>query len=331
LLVAKERSANDDRASETAAGLAPQTDVASSDISELAPPAARVQPESCPADLRYLPDLKLGQFQLPNLMVRCGVLRIGAANKSRRTFGQHAPLRITRISGYGHGVLVVRYTGEELRMNDIEVWWQLLKRAESLPLGERVAVKARDLLSALHRGTGGPAYEALRGEIARLQGAVFHLRTKDPDIRKQFCLMFPKDPLAKEADGPIEVSFQLLGPSSTDGTQWSIAVPQEVRVAFGPGISSWFSERDYYAAKSDKARRLFLLYASHSRPWPFTVAELGEYLGSSMHRASDLRRQLDVAHEELRLAGVVLSWSYERSAARRVDEPTYLVRLAKAR
>lgn len=330
LLVAKKRSADGHRAPGTAAGPALDSGVASNLVSEVPPVIEPVQRESLYDELRYLPDLKLGQFQLPNLIVRCGVLSIGAVAKSRRTFGQHAPLRITRISGYGHGDLVVRYTGEELRLNDIEVWWQLLKLAESLPLGERVAVKARELLSALHRGTGGSAYEALRGEIARLQGAVFHLRTKDPEIRKQFCLMFPKDPLAKRAEGPIEVSFQLLGPSSTDGTQWSIAIPQEVRVAFGRGISSWFSERDYYAARSDKARRLFLLYASHAKPWPFTVAELGEYLGSSMQRGFDLRRQLDAAHKELLLAGVLLNWSYERSTVRNVDEPTFVVRLAKS-
>lgn len=113
----------------------------------------------------YLPDIFSNQLQLPNVLLRCGVARIGAPNQERRTHKVDAPLRVTRVSGYAFNQLTVGYTGEELRTGDVEVWAQLLKFDLPVPLGERVVVRARDLLFALRRGTGGSAYRTLREEV----------------------------------------------------------------------------------------------------------------------------------------------------------------------
>jgi hypothetical protein len=270
----------------------------------------------------YLPDLRPGQFQLPHLWTCGSLVQIGVRNSTRRQYTPDAPLHVVEFSGQSYGDTTVTYLGEELRTGDMEVWGQLLKLATPLPLGSRVTVSAKELLTALGRGTGGPAYKAVRGEIARLQGARLAVRSSFEPMRQQFRAMFPDDPLSQSSSrGPIEVSFQLLGPSSTDGRMWSVSVPREVRVAFGPRLSSWFSEREYglltRRREGDTVRRLYLLYRSHVRPWPFTVQELRRYLGSTMGRDSDLKAALDTAHDRLTSAGLIKAWRYGSSDRRR--------------
>jgi hypothetical protein len=270
----------------------------------------------------YLPELRPGQFQLPHLMTCGSLVQIGVRNSARRRFSSASPLHVVEFSGQPYGDTTVTYLGEELRTGDMEVWGQLLKLATPLPLGARVTVSAKELLAALGRGTGGPAYKAVRGEIARLQGASLSVRSSFEPMRAQFRTMFPDDPLSQSSSrGPIEVTFQLLGPSSTDGRMWSIAVPREVRVAFGPRLSSWFSEREYglltRRREGDTVKRLYLLYRSHARPWPFTVQELRRYLGSTMTRDSDLKASLDTAHDRLTSAGLIKGWRYGLSDRRR--------------
>lgn len=270
----------------------------------------------------YLPDLRPGQFQLPHLWTCGSLVQIGVRNSTRRQYTPDAPLHVVKFSGQSYGDTTVTYLGEELRTGDMEVWGQLLKLATPLPLGSRVTVSAKELLTALGRGTGGPAYKAVRAEITRLQGARLAVRSSFEPMRQQFRAMFPDDPLSQSsARGPIEVSFQLLGPSSTDGRMWSVSVPREVRVAFGPRLSSWFSEREYglltRRREGDTVRRLYLLYRSHVRPWPFTVQELRRYLGSTMGRDSDLKAALDTAHDRLTSAGLIKGWRYGSSDRRR--------------
>ena len=230
-------------------------------------------------------------------------------------------MQVLHFSGQSYGDTTVTYIGEELRTGDIEVWGELLKLAAPLPLGSRLSVSARDLLTALGRGTGGPAYGAVRAEIARLQGARLRIRSSHEPMREQFRAMFPDDPVSKsDYRGAIEVNFQLLGSSTTDGRMWSVAVPREVRVAFGPRLSSWFSEKEYgllsKRREGDTVKRLYLLYRSHAKPWPFTVQELRRFLGSTMSRDSDLKAALDVAHDRLTHANLVKAWRYGSSARR---------------
>jgi hypothetical protein len=279
----------------------------------------------------YLPELRAGQFQLPHLVTCSSLVHIGVRNSRRRQFGPDAPLHVVEFSGQSYGDTVVTYLGEELRTGDIEVWGQLLKLATPLPLGARVTVSARELLVALGRGTGGPAYKTVRAEIARLQGARLMVRSSFAPMRDQFRAMFPDDPVSNSASrGPVEVAFQLLGPSSTDGNVWSVSVPREVRVAFGVRLSSWFSEHEYgiltRRKHGDTVKRLFLLYRSHAKPWPFTVRELRSYLGSTMGRDSDLKAALDLAHHQLMNAGLIKAWRYGLSDRRRnCSDRTYEV------
>lgn len=296
----------------------------------------RFQPMRVLADW-YLPNPPPGTFLLPHLMTCSSLVRIGVRNGAREHYDAASPLHVMKFSGHKDRETVVSYTGEELRTGDVEVWGYLLTLAAPLPLGTRVVVSSRRLLQALGRGTGGPAYKSLRAEIARLQGARVRVRSSHEGMRQQFREMFPDDPLSMgRAAGPIEVSFQLLGPSSTNGQMWSVAIPREVRVAFGPRLSSWFSEREYgdlhRLQEGDTVKRLYLFYRSHPKPWPFTLDELKNYIGSTMKRDSDLKAALDRAHDRLTHAGIIKAWRYGLTSRRhQLKERAYEVDFAKGR
>jgi hypothetical protein len=274
------------------------------------------------ASALYLPRLLPGQFQLPHLMTCGSLVRIGVRNLKRQRHTAEEPLYVLEFSGQSYGETTVAYAGEELRTGDLELWGELLRLATPLPLGARLTVSARDLLRALGRGTGGPAYLALREEMKRLANARLTIRTTFGPMRKQFELMFPDHPAAKEdASVPIELEVRLLTEPTADGSLWTVAVPREVRVMFGPRLSSWVRESEYSLLRSghegDTVRRLFLMYRSHANPWPFTVGELRRYLGSTMTRDDDLRMSLERAHDRLTLHGLIKAWRFGDTKRRR--------------
>lgn len=288
------------------------------------------------ASVRLTP-VHSGNLVICNLLTRCALGTIGQRGLSadeRPIYTPDEPLCITRVSGFQPAELVVSYSGHELAVGELETWSALLKLASPANLGGRVSFWSRDVLELLHRGTGGPAYRRLREEIHRLQGAVVTMRTTLPSVKELFKEMFPTDPLVNDrrftnTEHPIEVSFNLLGPASTDGSRWSIVVPREVALAFSPQLKTWFRKETYFSMKSDAARRLYLFYVSHVDPWPFTVRELSEFLGSGMSRAFDLRRQMTKAHDEMQRVGFIQSWSYGTSERRRIKEPVFNVSFAQ--
>lgn len=277
----------------------------------------------------YMPAVRAGHMHLPNVICGSAILRTGARSKRRQRWHEPAPLVIRKVSGYKEGEVVISYSGEELRPGDLEVWSKLLTLAAAKPLGSDVHVHARELLQSLSRGTGGNSYAAARDEIGRLQAGIIHIRSTCPEFIKQLSELFPNDPSVRNAQrtGFVEIKTQLLGASSTDGTSWTVEVPRKVRAMFGPKLSSWFDESVYYSLKTDTARRLFLLYSSHVACWPLKLAELHDYLGSSMSAGNKFRDAMDAAHDELKAAKVLKSWRYE-SSSRRLDSVCYVVERA---
>ncbi|MDR5813849.1 plasmid replication initiator TrfA [Caballeronia sp. LZ033] len=284
------------------------------------------QVEGVERDL-YLPSIRPGFMHLPNMIVGSGIVKIGTKNKARQRWNEQQPKVIGRVSGYKAGEVVISYSGEELHPGDIETWSKLLIAAVHHPLGTDVHIAKRELLTSLQgRGTGGTAYDKLREEVTRLQAAMLHIRAADADFIAQMAELFPDDPSVKKAKktGFVEIRVQLLGASTTNGSTWTIEVPRKIRTLFGKKLSSWFDEGMYYSLKSDTARRLYLLYGSHVNCWPLKLAELREYIGSSMAQDSKFRDLLDFAHDELKAKGAIKGWRFEQSH-RRLDTLCYVI------
>ena len=275
----------------------------------------------------FLPAIRDGCMHLPNMIVGSGIVRTGPKNRTRERWTEQAPKVIRRVSGYKDGEVVISYSGEELRPGDIETWSKLLHAAVDEPLGSDVHIGARGLLTSLHgRGTGGNAYATLREEVTRLQAAMLHIKSTDPDFIEQMADLFPSDPSVVKAKkaGFVEIRVQLLGASTTDGSTWTIEVPRKIRTLFGKKLSSWFDEDVYYSLKGDAVRRLYLLYGSHVDCWPLRLAELKEYMGSTMGQDSKFRDLMNKAHHELKAKGAIKGWKFEQSH-RRLDTLCYVI------
>lgn len=296
----------------------------------------RQDPATAPRASVRLAPVHGGSLVICNLFTRCALGAIGqrgVAAQSRPVYTPDEPLCITRVSGFKPSELVVSYSGQQLAIGELETWSALLKLASPASLGGRVSFWSRDVLELLHRGTGGTAYKRLREEVYRLQGGVVTMRTTLPSVKELFKQMFPTDPVVNDpkfaqTEHPIEVSFNLLGPASTDGSRWSIVVPREVALAFSSQLQMWFRRELYFSMRSDTTRRLFLFYASHAAPWPFTLRELCEFVGSGMSRSFDQRQQMERAHDEMQQVGFIESWSYGPSRSRNISEPVFNVRFS---
>jgi len=226
-------------------------------------------------------------------------------SNTRVQYTQRNPLIVNRISGIRTGTTTVKYTGEELRTGDIETWATCIRMGATVPLGKPVRLVERDLLKAMHRSDGGNSYDALREQIARLQGSKLHIETTNLDLIASISVVLPEDTEVQNAvkSGILNISVTLLGDSSssTPGERGahSVHIPSNVRAMFGKKLSTWFSESSYYRLKNPTARRLFLLYGRHVRPMPFTLDDLRAALGAHTAKDKYFLRAINDAHTEM--------------------------------
>lgn len=315
---------------------APFTLVDENDLSGSTPvQAGPVQSENGAARALYMPVIPEGSLQLSHLVTRCGLVSTGAKGKKRQRWFANNPLVIKNVSGFAEGSVEIRYSGEELRIGDIELWAKLLdlgrlavnEQGNPLPMGASATTGERELLLKLNRGTGGTAFETVRNERTRLQEGMLHIRATDPAFIAQAALLFPEDKAVQDAvaKGYLEIRTHLLGGDRASTGVWTVEIPRAVRSMFGTGFSSWFDEATYYSIKRDQARRLYLLYASHVSCFALSLPELKSYLGSTYAKDGDLRDAMDLAHDELVRAGVIRGWAFKQPDKRRLTASCYEV------
>lgn len=283
-----------------------------------------------------------GQLHVSNLIIGSRLLTMGTS--TRRSWTISNPLAVSRISGVQAGTTTIEYVGEELRVQEIETWATALRfgscakyeDGERLPLGADVQLSEKEMLKAMKRGDSGPDYKALRKQISRLQTAKLIVITTYPRLIESITAAMPEDKDAQGAlqTGRLRIVVSLLGDSTSSAKEnapgtITITIPAKIRALFGKGLSSWFKEADYYSLKSPTARRLFLLYGRHARPYPFTLEELREFLGSRMEDVA-LRKAINTAHKELHASGLILEVPHYKLNQQRLGAKTYHVELVRA-
>ncbi len=275
----------------------------------------------------FLHGFRKGQLQITNFITRCQILRVGARKKGRQQWTDDAPLIVRDVSGFKTGEVVISYSGQELRPQDIVTWSKVLHMAVTSPLGTKVSVSKAKLLSARGGGDSTNSANAAREEIERLQKSYFKVTVRCSRTIAAIAAGSPDDNSIQDAKktGVLSMSFHLLGQTTTSGRLWTIHVEPVVRLLFGKGISSWFDERVYKTIKGEFAKRLYLLYYSHVVCYPLTLTELRKYLGSTMAEDSKFKGAVDAAHRELAKRGAICEgWKLEKSA-RRYNAVAYVV------
>ena len=250
-----------------------------------------------------------GQINVSNIV--CGARLLSYRTGAHTEYTAKNPLVVSRISGIAAGSTTVHYTGEELRVGDIEVWVSAIRIGVALPLGKPVRLSESTLLKATRRTDGNANYIGLREQLRRLQNAKLMIETSNAALITSIADGLPEDTEVQAAltTGRLAISISLLGDSSISTPNkkgvHSVHIPTNVRALFGPGLSSWFCADDYYKLKNTTARRLLLLYGRHANPRPFTLQELRDVLGADQANKYFLSA-INLAHKELFAAGILL-------------------------
>ena len=278
----------------------------------------------------YLNPTRDGYFEIPNLITGASFFCTGARSKPRKYWTKAKPLVVNRVSGQRQGEYTITYTGEELRPGDIETFTQVLKQAAELPLGRHIQLKTRNLLQNIPgRGTGTNSYKSIGEELTRLQDAKLQIKSTCKQFIATMYALFPDDETVQNAveTGYVCLTTHLLSSIYSNGkNSYSVGVPVTVSALFGKKLASWFNEYKYYSIKGDTARRLYLLYGSHTGCWPLTLADMREFLGSGMEEDTNFRKSLAKAHDELKAKGLIGSWRYEvPEYGRKTKEKCYVV------
>lgn len=286
-------------------------------------------PVIAPLDL-YLSDLRPGQGQIARMLVGSAAITTAPMNQLRRYWTEKGMRQIGRVSGYKRGSVTLKYYGEELRLNDIEVWLKILQLIADRPLGTAMTFNTRQFARALGKGIGTNTLKALAKTLTRLKAGTFFIETTCPNFIGNLKQYFPDVNAIQNATTHVAITFNMLSEyvETDNGKEFSVTLGRAVRALIGTRVSFWFDEALYYSLRGDYAKRLFLLYTSHKECYPLTRQEIREFFGCSMQSDDDLHTELRQALDQLVEKGIIeKGWEYMKHPERGMS---YVVKMVKA-
>lgn len=186
----------------------------------------------------------------------------------------------------------IRFKGEHFNQDDLDVWEALVHRARKQPLGTYVRFTVNEILRELDRDTGGSQHSQFHEELARLQGGVIEMRS--PQLAKK-------------------LSETLVGKSRFDEASetYALMLSEDLLKMYQTGYSWIDAEECKLFRKNALARYLYRFYTTHAEPFPYKVATLRDYCGSSTPRLTDFRKALRIALELLKKNKAILDWKID--------------------
>lgn len=232
---------------------------------------------------------------VPNDLVRSALFTVGNPRNRRRDMKQEIIAAI--------GDIEIRYTGEELRQDDEDVFLQLVHLARLADLGDVVLFSARSLLSALGWATDGRSYKRLKGSIIRLSANTLTVQNSE-----------------RGYSGSLIRDFQWREEGRGGPAKW--------QVRFEPRIIALFSQTSYTQILweqrlklSNVSKWLHSFYATHSQPFPMKPETLHRLSGSQVKEPRKFRQMLRAGLDELIKVGFLDSWE--------IDAKTRLVHVVR--
>ena len=185
---------------------------------------------------------------------------------------------ITAVSG-----VEIRFKGEQLNQEDLDVCAQLFHLARVHPLGIICEFAAHGFLKALGRDTGGRSHDDLDRSIMRLQQPV-KIELSRSTLSGQLVGFCEKDKLTKRYKLKLNPELAALFSQGWTGLHWQ----QRRRLRRKP-LALW----------------LHAFYATHTEPFPYSVAKLRELSGSQTTAIRRFRQNLRAALKELEAARAI--------------------------
>lgn len=243
--------------------------------------------EAAQGDL-YLPDCGEHWRLLPNEIARSGLFNVRNKASPRVHRNNYAIV----VIGDGE----IRYTGEELRQDDAQVWMQLVHMARHQPIGEPLHFTAYAFCKALGWGVSAPSYEHLRTCLTRMQAtsvAIFSKRLRQgvsvsmvPEFRWQD--EFTQKPLPRYQVRLATPFAALFSDPAITRLQWEHVkmLPQ--------GFASW----------------LYGYICSHKSPYPILLTTLAAAT-QAQSESKRWRQTVQRGAEALKKAGLIADWRIE--------------------
>lgn len=192
---------------------------------------------------------------IPNELVRCGLFRV-ADPSDPRVMLKDATFNVQAAKG---GYL--KYTGEELRQDDRQVFMELLAVERSSP-GIAVISPRKFCNQILSWGNSNPAVEKLLASIKRLKANALELTS--PRLKMKVTISLVRK-FESRADGKIVIFFE-----------------EEVRELFRDNHYTLIL-REYQSRlpkRANLAAWLLGFYASHREPQDMKIADLHKLCGA---------------------------------------------------
>jgi TrfA protein len=233
-----------------------------------------------PAKVIQLPLWPEPKRGMPNPALRSALF--SAVQSKDRRFINHE--LIAAVNG-----IEVRFKGEQLNQEELEVCAQVFHLARLHPLGNICHTSAHGLLKALGRSTGKTNHEQLHASLIRLQ-----------------------QPLEIKI-GRLNYSGSLVEKAVKDEhtRHYVITVNADLAALFRNGWTALDAEERRKLRGKPLALWLDAFYATHEEPYPYKVETLRDLSGSGTERLRRFREALRRALADLQATGAIASWDID--------------------
>jgi TrfA protein len=184
----------------------------------------------------------------------------------------------------------IRFKGEQLNQEDLDVCAEVFHLARLHPLGDTCHTSAHGLLKALGRHTGKYEHEQLHASLIRLQAHSVEINGPRLDYFGSLVLEGVKDKLTR---------------------QYVIKLSPKLAPLFRQGWTGLDPERRRQLRRKPLALWLDAFYATHEEPYPYKVETLRDLSGSRTERLRRFREALRRALADLQATGAIASWDID--------------------
>jgi hypothetical protein len=208
---------------------------------------------------------------LPNAFARSALFTVTNMRKGARTnMKRH---KIAALQG-----IEIRYTGEELRQDDEDVFLQILHIARHQELGTAVRFTANSMITELGWTRNGASFSRLVDCIDRLKASALEITVS------------ARGGVRESYNGSLIRSFRWRedGASQAPMRQWEVLLEREIISLFNPHS---YSRLDWKMRLKLPALEKWLhsFYHTHAQPFPYKVETIHTLTGSEIP-LKDLRK-----------------------------------------
>ncbi|AHZ73609.1 hypothetical protein OU5_P0357 (plasmid) [Pseudomonas mandelii JR-1] len=203
------------------------------------------------------------------------------------------------VVSYGNSRLI--YSGEELRQDDLDVWFQVVHLAREAELGHPICFSPLAMKKDLKMPYGKKHTERLKNILTRLKATAVAIHSER--LGRGVVLSLIRK---------FEYSDDLEEDNTGRDLSWVIELEPEIAKLFGGGFYSTRIEWEQrLSLKGNLAKWMHGFYASHSEPYDLKVETLIKSAGSRVSSIGKARQMIREALDELKRSGFLLEGSID--------------------